>query len=315
MLWLIIRWVNIWLWWFRCCDISMKILSSQWLRTKWNGHWSDRSLSKDAWESTRFHHTPLCSQCLFSCGSRWSSSIDFQSDRTEKWSSDRDDGWLVLCWFEVRSMILAWWFRSIVSLVSFCSTKHKHWSMTMRSPIRRTSLCTVSERDLGMSWRCWMCLATMLSAARTCHDAVRSRKLYERMQSLFPDQKSKLISASILVSNTYLSVGDEQGAQDIRSDRNKRWGNKVRPGVSRTEVNGEVVVNQRSTSMQWFEDFPRNFMPTTDLILDPTRSTLKWIDWPRNWKNTAINSIPAGSPAHWKRTKHLNPFCVLTVRS
>ena len=89
-----------------------------------------------------------------------------------------------------------------------------------------------------------MWLVAMLSAARTCRDAVYSRKLYERMRSLFPDQRSELISASILVSNTYLSVDHEQEAQDIRSDRIKRLGNKVRAGISWTEVNGEVVVNQ-----------------------------------------------------------------------
>ena len=137
-------------------------------------------------------------------------------------------------------------------------------------------------------------LATMLSAARTCRDALRSRKLYERMQSLFPGQKSELISASILVSNTYLSVGDEQEAQDIRSDRIKRLGNKVRAGVSWTEVNGELVVDQRSKSIECLEDSSRNFMPMIDLILDPTRSTLKWIGWPKKWKNMAISSIPAG---------------------
>ena len=77
MLLLILRWVNIWLRWCYRCDISMKILSSQCLWTKWNGLWSDRSISKDARESTKFHHTRLRPQCLFSCGSRWSSSIDF----------------------------------------------------------------------------------------------------------------------------------------------------------------------------------------------------------------------------------------------
>ena len=174
--------------------------------------------------------------------------------------------------------------------------------MTMRSPIRRTSSCTVSESERQLSLNesiiSDLSLATILSAARTCRDAVRSRKLYERMQSLFPDQRSELISASILVSNTYLSVGDEQEAQDIRSDRIKRLGNKVRAGVSWTEVNGEVVVNQQSTSMQWFEEFSRHFMPMIDLILDPMRSTLKWIGWPKKRKNMVISSIPAGSPGH-----------------
>ena len=87
-----------------------------------------------------------------------------------------------------------------------------------------------------------MFLVTMLGAARTCHDAVRSQKLYERMQSLFPDHKSQLISASILLSNTYLSVGNEREGKDIRIDRIERLGTRVQPGRSWTEVNGELVV-------------------------------------------------------------------------
>jgi hypothetical protein len=63
------------------------------------------------------------------------------------------------------------------------------------------------------------------------------------MRSLFPDQKSHLISASILVSNTYSSVGDEQQAQEVRISRMKQLGSKVKAGLSWTEVNGELVVH------------------------------------------------------------------------
>jgi hypothetical protein len=62
------------------------------------------------------------------------------------------------------------------------------------------------------------------------------------MKSLFPDQKSDLIAASVLVSNTYSSLGDEQQAQEVRISRLKQLGSKVKAGLSWTEVNGELVV-------------------------------------------------------------------------
>jgi glycine betaine/choline ABC-type transport system substrate-binding protein len=82
----------------------------------------------------------------------------------------------------------------------------------------------------------------MLSGARNHRHSTLSQKLYDRMKSLFPDQKSDLIAASVLVSNTYSSVGDEQQAQEVRISRMKQLGSKVRAGLSWTEVNGELVV-------------------------------------------------------------------------
>jgi hypothetical protein len=82
----------------------------------------------------------------------------------------------------------------------------------------------------------------MLSAARNRRDTVRAQNLFDRMQSLFPDHKSWLTSASILVGNTYFSAGDDQEADKTRTDRIKRVGNKVRAGCAWTEVNGEIVV-------------------------------------------------------------------------
>ncbi|CAF0900852.1 unnamed protein product [Adineta steineri] len=56
------------------------------------------------------------------------------------------------------------------------------------------------------------------------------------MKILFPDQKNSLISDSILLSN-------------IRLDRIKQFGTKIKSGISLTEVKGELVdfeVNDRS---------------------------------------------------------------------
>ena len=83
---------------------------------------------------------------------------------------------------------------------------------------------------------------TLLSGARTHRQSALSQRLYNRMQALFPDQKSKLISASILLSNTLISTGNQQQAQEVRAHRIKKFGSKVTPGVSWTDVNNETVV-------------------------------------------------------------------------
>lgn len=82
----------------------------------------------------------------------------------------------------------------------------------------------------------------MLSGARNARDSMLSQKIYNRMKCLFLDQKDNLIAGSILLSNTYLSIGEYDQAKDIRSNRIKELGAKVKAGLSWTEVNGEVVV-------------------------------------------------------------------------
>jgi hypothetical protein len=129
----------------------------------------------------------------------------------------------------------------------------------------------------------------MLSSARNHRDSALSQKLYDRMKSLFPDQKSLLISASILVSNTYSSVGDEQQAQEVRISRMKQLGGKVKAGLSWTEVNGELVVSVQATSTcsRFMPSFfaallkmKRNSKLMIDLILDLMKSMLNLIDYP-----------------------------------
>ncbi len=82
----------------------------------------------------------------------------------------------------------------------------------------------------------------MLSGARNCRDSVVSEEIFNRMKSLFPDQKTALMSGSILLSNIYSSLGDYGRASNIKSDRRKEFGIKVKIGLTWTEVNGEIVV-------------------------------------------------------------------------
>jgi hypothetical protein len=82
----------------------------------------------------------------------------------------------------------------------------------------------------------------ILSGARNYRQAVLSERLYNRMNDLFPEKKEDLIAASILVSNTYLSLGDDQQAEKIRLNRIEKFGKHVRAGLSWTEVNGQLLV-------------------------------------------------------------------------
>lgn len=86
-------------------------------------------------------------------------------------------------------------------------------------------------------------LVILLSGARNHRRILLSQRIYDRMTSLFPDHKPALIAASILVSNTYRSVGEDEQAQHVRNNRLEQFGKRVRAGVSWTEVNGELAVN------------------------------------------------------------------------
>lgn len=84
----------------------------------------------------------------------------------------------------------------------------------------------------------------LLSSARNHRQAVLSIHVYDRMRSLFPHQKLDLISAFLLLSNTYASVGEYQQARDVRLHRLKHFGKKTTLGVSWTEVNGRIFVSR-----------------------------------------------------------------------
>ncbi|CAF4343840.1 unnamed protein product, partial [Rotaria sordida] len=66
----------------------------------------------------------------------------------------------------------------------------------------------------------------ILSGARNSHQQILSKKIYDRMKILFPNEKETLKSGSILLSNTYSSVGDYQEAANIRLNRIKKLGTK-----------------------------------------------------------------------------------------
>ena len=127
------------------------------------------------------------------------------------------------------------WRSSRVCLASMRNPTHLHWSCTVRQSCHWSTI--------HFQWpTSSTCLVALLSGARNHRQSVLSKHLYDRMRSLFPHQNSDLISASILLSNTYASVGDYQQSRDVRLHRLKHFGKKTKPGVSWTEVNGKIFV-------------------------------------------------------------------------
>ncbi|CAF3542705.1 unnamed protein product [Rotaria socialis] len=81
----------------------------------------------------------------------------------------------------------------------------------------------------------------VLSGARNHRNSRLAEKIYNRMKSLFPDEKQSLISGTILLSNIYSSLGLSEQASDIRSYQRHELGAKAKPGMSWTEIGGELV--------------------------------------------------------------------------
>ncbi|CAF4969389.1 unnamed protein product [Rotaria sp. Silwood1] len=84
----------------------------------------------------------------------------------------------------------------------------------------------------------------LLSGARNHGNIQLSEKIYNRIKSLFPDEKECLISGAILLSNVYSSRGEFELGRDIRYRHINKLKHKVKVGLSWTEVNGELVVKK-----------------------------------------------------------------------
>ena len=119
----------------------------------------------------------------------------------------------------------------------------------------------------------------ILSGARNARDHALSKKLYRRMKFLFANQSYDLTGASILLANTYISVGKYRQAEDIRLNRLNQSGNKVKVGLSWTEVSGQLMVKYFFQSTYYIfnkmDRFFSNFELTIDLILNQVKYMLK----------------------------------------
>jgi hypothetical protein len=84
----------------------------------------------------------------------------------------------------------------------------------------------------------------VLSGARNRCRSDLAEQLYDRMRTLFPQERSHLIAASTLVSNIFSSIGDDDQSQQIRKDRIQHYGTKLTPGITWTEVNEQIEVSE-----------------------------------------------------------------------
>jgi hypothetical protein len=82
----------------------------------------------------------------------------------------------------------------------------------------------------------------LLSGARNEKNSLLSQKMYDRMKKLFPDLTNPLISAAILLANTYASSGEIGKASSIRIQLNQS-NMKKKPGLSWTVINGQIFVS------------------------------------------------------------------------
>ncbi|CAM4802829.1 unnamed protein product [Rotaria magnacalcarata] len=82
-------------------------------------------------------------------------------------------------------------------------------------------------------------LVPLLSGARNQKNTKLSQEVVDRMQKLFPNMKSSLVPASILLANVYASAGDIEKATDIKIELHKS-GCKKQIGVTVTDIDGKL---------------------------------------------------------------------------
>ena len=86
-------------------------------------------------------------------------------------------------------------------------------------------------------------LVALLSGARNVNDSFLSENIYNRMKKFFPSMSDPLISAAILLANTYTASGETEKASDIKIQLHKSGG-KRKIGLTWTAVNGQIYVNK-----------------------------------------------------------------------
>ncbi|CAM4965538.1 unnamed protein product [Rotaria socialis] len=79
----------------------------------------------------------------------------------------------------------------------------------------------------------------LLSGARNEKNSKLAQQVVDRMQKLFPDLKSSLLPASILLANVYASSGDIEKATDIKIELHKSGGKK-QIGITMTDIDGKL---------------------------------------------------------------------------
>jgi hypothetical protein len=118
---------------------------------------------------------------------------------------------------------------------------------------------------------------SILSAARNLCKTFLAQKMFDQIQLHFSDDKNHLISAMVLLANTYARNGDFSIASDIRMKLNQSGLKKI-PGLSTTVINKQIVVSENRSNKSNDLGFSySNFEHMIDLIHVPMKSMLNWI--------------------------------------
>ena len=85
-------------------------------------------------------------------------------------------------------------------------------------------------------------LVAILSGTRNHGHSRLSHQIFDKINHLFPKDEERIVSASILLANTYALSGELEKASNIKS-KYLKLNTKKKIGVSWTEIDGELVVN------------------------------------------------------------------------
>ncbi|CAF0925904.1 unnamed protein product [Adineta steineri] len=107
-----------------------------------------------------------------------------------------------------------------------------------RSSLFEEALKLIDHYESGHSPSPTM-LMSLLSAARNRKNKELSEKIFNRIKENFPELKNRLISASILLSNVYASVGEIEKSSNIRNKLYQQGLRKI-IGLSFTEIDGKI---------------------------------------------------------------------------
>jgi hypothetical protein len=99
----------------------------------------------------------------------------------------------------------------------------------------------------------------LLSGARNQSNPSFSQEVYDRMKTLFADQKNFLVQGSVLLANVYGASGDMHKASQVQAQLN-RSDTKKEVGLAWTEVDGHLTVDDRVSvscrqTMAQFQEF------------------------------------------------------------
>ncbi|CAF2063555.1 unnamed protein product [Rotaria magnacalcarata] len=115
----------------------------------------------------------------------------------------------------------------------------------------------------------WSMYMALLSGARNEKNANLSQNIFDRMKKHFPELKSSLVSASILLSNVYASTGDHEKASNIRMELEKS-GAKKKVGLSITEIDGKILQ---------FRAHDQSHHRSTDIYIEADRISQELIEY------------------------------------